>query len=75
MTRDPDQLRCRLETAEDALIRALKIAETVDAANQGHGIFMPGAGALADLQLRNALTAWKTAAEEYLGGKKGVDGT
>jgi len=73
MTRDPDQLRCRLETAEDALIRALKIADTVNGCEAYFDV-TPKTVALADLQLRNTLTAWKNAAEEYLGAKKGVDG-
>jgi len=72
MTRDPDQLKCRLEAAEDALVRALKIAETVDTACEARGIAMPEATALADLQLRHALGAWKNASKDYLAALQGV---
>lgn len=40
---DPEQARCRLETAEDRLLRLLEIAEAVTKACEARGIAAPGA--------------------------------
>lgn len=62
---DPEQVRCRLETAEDRLLRSLEIAEAVTKICEARGIAAPGAVAMADRELQLSVFNWQEKLKDY----------